>query len=166
MFIQKDSIGLSCGHEYCENCWRQYVSLKITDDGGADSISCPGEKCGIIVDDDTIMRLISDESVRQKYQHLTTNSFVTVSTASRTQSITNTKPFQLLSLGMPNCSYCIFQHNHSLRWCPGADCSLAVKVKHLLAYKQKCTCTCGHSFCFNCGADCHDPISCSLIAKW
>lgn len=125
---------MGCGHEYCEECWRQYLTIKITDDGDADAISCPAEKCGIIVDDDTIMQMISDKSVRQKYQHLMTNSFV--------------------------------MYNHQLRWCPGAACDLAIKANHLLAYQQKCICLCGHSFCFNCNADHHDPISCSLIEKW
>lgn len=134
IFQKKDTLALDCGHEYCEDCWRQYLTIKITDDGDADSISCPAEKCGIIVDDETIVKMISDDGVLQKYQHLMTSSFV--------------------------------MYNHQLRWCPGPGCNLAIKANHLLAYQQKCTCTCGHSFCFNCSADQHDPISCNLIEKW
>lgn len=71
-------LGLGCGHEYCEQCWCQYLTTKIMDEGAAESIRCPTEGCEIIVDDITIMRMISDDNVRKKYQHLITNSFVQV----------------------------------------------------------------------------------------
>lgn len=74
----QDATGLGCGHKYCEECWRQYLTIKITDEGAAESIQCPTGKCGIIVDDDFILRIISDENVCQRYQHLMTNSFVQV----------------------------------------------------------------------------------------
>lgn len=76
--ISKEIIGLSCEHEYCKDCWRQYLTIKITDDGNSESICCPALKCGIVVDDATVMQLVSDENTRQKYQHLMTNSFVQV----------------------------------------------------------------------------------------
>lgn len=77
--FSQEVLGLDCGHEYCESCWRQYLTMKITDEGAAECIQCPTGKCGIIVDDDFIMKLITDENVRQKYQRLITNSFVQVS---------------------------------------------------------------------------------------
>lgn len=69
---------MGCGHKYCEDCWREYLTLKITDEGAVESIQCPTGKCAIIVDDDFIMQLISDENFRQRYQHLITNNFVQV----------------------------------------------------------------------------------------
>ncbi|XP_055297193.1 E3 ubiquitin-protein ligase ariadne-1-like [Sitodiplosis mosellana] len=75
-FSQLDIVGLGCDHEYCKDCWRQYLTIKISDDGHAESICCPATKCGIAVDDVTVMQLVSDENTRQKYQHLMTNSFV------------------------------------------------------------------------------------------
>ena len=38
-------------------------------------IECPGA-CNIVVDDQTVMTLITDPRVKLKYQHLITNSFV------------------------------------------------------------------------------------------
>lgn len=76
---EQEVLGLGCGHRYCESCWRQYLTLKIADEGAAESIQCPTGKCGIIVDDDFIMKLVSDKHVREKYQRLITNSFVQVS---------------------------------------------------------------------------------------
>merc|ERR1712098_726384 len=94
-------------------------------------IECPGS-CKIVVNDQTVMTLITDPRVKLKYQHLITNSFV--------------------------------QCNRLLRWCPSPDCNNAVKVQHVEARPVKCRC--GHTFCFSCGENWHDPVRCHLIKKW
>jgi len=66
--------GLDCGHFYCTECWIEYLTTKIMDEGASQMIECPG--CNIVVDDQTVMKLITDPSVKLKYQHLITNSFV------------------------------------------------------------------------------------------
>jgi ariadne-1 len=70
--------GLQCGHRFCTKCWAEYLTTKITQEGMGESISCAAHNCEILVDDATVMRLISDARVRTKYQHLITNSFVEV----------------------------------------------------------------------------------------
>lgn len=70
--------GLDCGHRFCTNCWCDYLTTKIMDEGLGQSIECAAHKCDILVDDDTVMKLVSDARVKQKYQHLITNSFVEV----------------------------------------------------------------------------------------
>lgn len=72
---------MGCGHWTCKDCWCQYLKTKILIDGVAESIRCPDSKCGIAVDDVTVMQLV-DENTRQKYQHLMTNSFIQVRTIS------------------------------------------------------------------------------------
>lgn len=74
-------IALGCHHEYCKICWDQYLTTKITDDGEAESIRCPESKCNIVVDDDTIIALVKNENVLEKYKHLMVNSFVKVISA-------------------------------------------------------------------------------------
>jgi len=66
--------GLECGHFYCTECWTEYLTSKIMDEGASQMIECPG--CNIVVDDQTILTLITDPRVKLKYQHLITNSFV------------------------------------------------------------------------------------------
>lgn len=68
--------GLECGHKFCTQCWTEYLTTKIMDEGMGQTISCAAHGCDILVDDDTVMRLIVDSKVRRKYQHLITNSFV------------------------------------------------------------------------------------------
>jgi len=123
--------GLECGHLYCNKCWSEYLTTKIVDEGASQMIECPGN-CNIIVDDQTVMSIITDPRVKLKYQHLITNSFVVC--------------------------------NRMLRWCPHADCNNAVKVQHVEPKPVKCRC--GHSFCFSCAENWHDPVRCHLIKKW
>ncbi|XP_007906936.1 E3 ubiquitin-protein ligase arih1 isoform X3 [Callorhinchus milii] len=68
--------GLECGHKFCMQCWNEYLTTKIIEEGMGQTISCPAHGCDILVDDNTVMRLITDSKVKLKYQHLITNSFV------------------------------------------------------------------------------------------
>lgn len=71
--------GLACGHRFCESCWRVYLTTKIMKEGQGQSIACAAHACDILVDDETVIRLITDARVKLKYQHLITNNFVEVS---------------------------------------------------------------------------------------
>lgn len=42
------------------------------------TIACAAHNCPILVDDATVMKLVTDPKVKLKYQHLITNSFVQV----------------------------------------------------------------------------------------
>ncbi|KAK3604434.1 hypothetical protein CHS0354_013834 [Potamilus streckersoni] len=124
--------GLECGHKFCLECWCEYLTSKIIDEGMGQTISCAAYDCDILVDDVTVMKLIHDPKVKLKYQQIITNSFV--------------------------------ECNRLLRWCPAPDCGHAVKVAH---YDTKpVTCKCGHTFCFACGENWHDPVKCVWLRKW
>jgi len=68
--------GLECCHRFCTSCWTEYLTTKITEEGLGQSIACAAHDCDILVDDVTVMRLVTDAKVRARYQHLITNSFV------------------------------------------------------------------------------------------
>lgn len=68
--------GLECGHRFCYQCWSEYLTTKIMEEGVGQTIACAAHNCPILVDDQTAMRLVKDPKVRVKYQHLITNSFV------------------------------------------------------------------------------------------
>ena len=67
--------GLDCGHFYCRECWRQYLTTKIASEGVA-VIACPQTECKVIIDDDQISDICKDPVIRAKYQRLATDSFV------------------------------------------------------------------------------------------
>ncbi|CAF0916373.1 unnamed protein product [Rotaria sp. Silwood1] len=124
--------GLECGHIFCIECWRHYLTIKIMDEGIGQTIPCPA-KCDILVDDKTVLNLIDIPAVRRKYQHLITNSFV--------------------------------ECNRNMRWCPGTNCTNAIKASYCDVAMVTCT-TCKTSFCFQCGQSWHEPIKCKWLKKW
>ncbi|CAF1542639.1 unnamed protein product [Adineta ricciae] len=124
--------GLECGHNFCINCWQYYLTTKIRDEGIGQTIPCPAQ-CDILVDDKTVLQLIRTPEVRQKYQHLITNSFV--------------------------------ECNRNMRWCPGTNCTNAIKAAYCDVAMVVCT-GCNTSFCFQCGQSWHEPIKCKWLKKW
>lgn len=54
--------------------------------------------------------------------------------------------------------------NRLLRWCPSPDCNYAIKV--LYVDTRPVTCKCGHTFCFACGENWHEPVKCRLLKCW
>uniref|UniRef100_A0A4W5LQG4 RBR-type E3 ubiquitin transferase n=1 Tax=Hucho hucho TaxID=62062 RepID=A0A4W5LQG4_9TELE len=47
--------GLECGHKFCMQCWGDYLTTKIIEEGMGQTISCPAHSCDILVDDNTVM---------------------------------------------------------------------------------------------------------------
>mmetsp|Transcript_28137 Transcript_28137/g.73771 ORF Transcript_28137/g.73771 Transcript_28137/m.73771 type:complete len:564 (+) Transcript_28137:110-1801(+) len=61
----------------------------------------------------------------------------------------------------------------SLAWCPGADCTKAVKVPRRQVLPKdsgctpvQCTAPCSTRFCFTCQGEVHVPTSCKLMEMW
>lgn len=54
--------------------------------------------------------------------------------------------------------------NKLLRWCPAPDCGHVVKVQHFDVKPVQCAC--GHTFCFACGENWHDPVRCVWLRRW
>ncbi|XP_046912406.1 E3 ubiquitin-protein ligase arih1l isoform X2 [Dermatophagoides farinae] len=68
--------GLGCEHRFCRECWTNYLTTKIMEEGQGQSICCAAHNCDILVDDQTVFNLVNDPKVKLRYQHLITNSFV------------------------------------------------------------------------------------------
>lgn len=69
---------MECGHRFCTTCWSEYLTTKIVEEGMGQTIACAAHNCPILVDDATVMKLVTDNRVRLKYNHLITNTFVQV----------------------------------------------------------------------------------------
>jgi len=75
-FVSSMMTGLECGHRFCHGCWAEYLTTKVMSEGIGQTISCAAHNCETLIDDATVVKLVPDAKVRQKYQHLITNSFV------------------------------------------------------------------------------------------
>jgi ariadne-1 len=56
-----DTFAMKCGHRFCVDCYKQYLSNKIQDEGEAARIRCPGEGCTRIVDSKSLDLLVSHD---------------------------------------------------------------------------------------------------------
>ena len=55
--------------------------------------------------------------------------------------------------------------NRNMRWCPGMNCTNAIKASYCDVAMVTCT-GCRTSFCFQCGEAWHEPIKCKWLKKW
>ena len=55
-----ETYALKCGHRFCVDCYTQYLSSKIRDEGEAARIKCPGNGCDWIVDSKSLSLLVED----------------------------------------------------------------------------------------------------------
>ena len=50
---------MKCGHRFCVDCYKHYLSQKIREEGEAARIRCPGDGCNRIVDSQSLDLLVS-----------------------------------------------------------------------------------------------------------
>ena len=65
--------GMECGHRFCVQCWNEYLTTKIMEEGMGQTIACAAHNCPILVDCATVMKLLTDPKVKLKYQHVITS---------------------------------------------------------------------------------------------
>jgi ariadne-1 len=55
----------------------------------------------------------------------------------------------------------------NLSWCPNPSCAnLALCTEDVRRPAELVRCTCGHQFCFACGMENHNPVTCDQLSKW
>ncbi|KAJ2997837.1 hypothetical protein HDV02_005107 [Globomyces sp. JEL0801] len=130
------TMALSCKHRFCVDCYRFYLQQKITEEGESRHISCPGS-CPLKVDEKTVQSIVSPE-VFAKYETLLLRTYV--------------------------------DDRKSLKWCPAPNCENAVEcnlnhvdVDQIIPIVK---CSSGHLFCFYCGLNDHEPITCAVVKLW
>uniref|UniRef100_A0A1I7YZZ6 RBR-type E3 ubiquitin transferase n=1 Tax=Steinernema glaseri TaxID=37863 RepID=A0A1I7YZZ6_9BILA len=127
-----------CATRTCRPCLLQYFRSEVRS-RGKPFITCPGFKCGRIIDDDEVWGLLEgDEHATNNFKRLIVDHFV--------QS-DSTQP---------------------KAWCPGVDCGRAVKVfqRPSASDSKAVRCQCGREFCFLCQGDRHEPVSCENLQRW
>ncbi|KAK9469561.1 hypothetical protein V1512DRAFT_218752 [Lipomyces arxii] len=136
--IELKSFALQCGHRFCEDCYRHYVTQKIMDEGESRNIQCMGESCSLVINDRAI-KLLVVENVYARYEALLSRTFVFDNE-------------HLRWCPAPNCEYAIRCDD--------------VSPKDLKMIVPSVQCACGFRFCFGCGYADHQPCICALVKKW
>lgn len=65
---------LQCEHAFCNTCWADYLSMKITE-GAVEKLTCPGMNCKSIVPGQLVGALVTPP-IFEKYLRFMTKSFV------------------------------------------------------------------------------------------
>jgi len=62
------TFAMRCGHRFCVDCYKQYVTQKISEEGEAARIKCPGDDCNRIIDSKSLELLLKEEpKLRHRY---------------------------------------------------------------------------------------------------
>ncbi|SPQ24665.1 5577b835-84b8-4981-a7ab-217d192f1f40 [Thermothielavioides terrestris] len=131
------TFALKCGHRYCVDCYRHYLSQKILGEGEAARIQCPAEGCNLIIDARSLDLLVTQD-LTERYHELLHRTYVEDKET-------------LKWCPAPDCENAI-------------EC--AVKKKDLDRVVPTVSCLCGHRFCFGCALNDHQPAPCELVKKW
>jgi ariadne-1 len=132
-----ETFAMKCGHRYCVDCYRHYLTQKIREEGEAARIECPSEGCSRIIDAHSLDVLVSPE-LKGRYQELLNRTYV------EDKDILKWCP-------APDCENAV-------------ECS--IKKKELDVVVPTVACACGHRFCFGCILNDHQPAPCELVKRW
>ncbi|KAI9026581.1 RING finger protein [Phycomyces nitens] len=130
------TVGVGCGHRFCIDCYKRYITVKITE-GNNRAINCPYEKCMSIVDIENIKALVPN-TVYEKHRRYLNQMFVQDQASMRWCPAID-------------CEYAV-------------ECN--IPSTSLLSVVPTVKCLCGFDFCFGCGLADHQPAMCTLVKKW
>ncbi|KAG5530865.1 hypothetical protein RHGRI_025726 [Rhododendron griersonianum] len=65
----------ACGHPFCDECWRGYMSTSINGGPGCLTLRCPEPSCSAAIGQDMIDRLVSEED-KEKYARYLVRSYI------------------------------------------------------------------------------------------
>lgn len=131
------SFAMKCGHRYCVDCYRHYLTQKIKEEGEAARIQCPAEGCSRIIDARSLDLLVTPE-LSDRYQELLNRTYVEDKDT-------------LKWCPAPDCENAV-------------ECG--IKKKELDKVVPTVACGCGYRFCFGCILSDHQPAPCDLVKRW
>ena len=67
---------LSCGHQFCEDCWTEYLKEKLKSPLGALQVRCPQHNCTCIVGEEIYKKFIKDKNLLEKLNKAIYKNFI------------------------------------------------------------------------------------------
>ena len=131
----KQFYSLKCGHQHCLSCWKSYLESNINPSLNRRPISCLS-RCDQIIEDEQIFRLVSDLSLKQRYQRILVDAYV--------------ESNRLARWCPGNSCHVIIQLQ-----------SIIADDARMITCEE-----CQFVFCFRCAREWHDPIQCTVLVAW
>ncbi|GFP88806.1 probable E3 ubiquitin-protein ligase ari8 [Phtheirospermum japonicum] len=133
---EKNMLSGACGHLFCVDCWRAYITTSIKDGPGCLTLPCLELGCKSHPGLDMVDSLFSGDDKGMYYRHLY-------------RSYVETNPQKIKWCPAPGCDFAIEFD---------AGCGDGTSYE--------ATCDCGYKMCFNCGEESHSPLDCQTVSKW
>ncbi|CAG2170475.1 unnamed protein product [Oppiella nova] len=145
-----ERIGAICGHQFCLNCWRTYLELKI-ECGETSAITCPAFNCSHLVTHKIIETVVSRELI-DRFMRKDIESFI------------ESNP-TIQWCPHPACDKAVLLPESKSH--PNSDQSYVLaNMPALLPVSHAVECTDGHNFCWECRREAHSPCDCKLWEDW
>ena len=129
--------GLPCNHYFCNDCYRDYLSVLVTQSAQAAGIVCPKKDCKLQVDEVTILEILPEGSkAKELYYVLAAKEYV------------KDRP-ELKACPGGECGKIIEYHKEQYP----DDVPLV-------------DCTCGERMCWECSLSDHSPATCKMLQEW
>lgn len=133
------TLSLQCAHQFCSNCWAQYLEGKIREEGEC-TIRCMENGCSLLVPD-TFIKDHASKQVYDRFEELIMRHYVS--------NIAHLK-----FCPAPGCTDTV-------------SCRAAATKSALETIVPSVSCSQGHKFCFGCNVDSdHRPVLCRVAKLW
>ncbi|UJR25225.1 hypothetical protein I4U23_006577 [Adineta vaga] len=135
-----ERIVISCDHQFCKDCWEQYLTMKIVE-GSVHSIFCPAIDCFKFVPNEIIEKCV-DQNMARRYLQFDIKAFVDSN---------------------PNFKWCPHSNCTLAVQSPVFD---RLQSSHMREFSKSVNCQNGHYFCWDCLQEGHEPASCENWKDW
>jgi len=135
-FSASDMLSMPCGHEFCRDCWGQFVGIMIQDGPSCIRTTCPQASCHETVTEIEVAAVRPD--LLPKFESYQLRSFVEINGMARW-------------CPGPGCSRIAME----------MDGSVAGDFSRVASCDE-----CDTRFCIKCGEEPHAPVTCKELARW
>lgn len=135
-FTSAEMLGMPCGHEFCRDCWGQFVEFMIQGGPSCVRTTCPQANCREAVTEEEVAAVRPD--LLAKYQSFQLRSFVEINGMARW-------------CPGPGCNRVAMEMD-------GVSVGDFSRV-------AECD-ECDTRFCIRCGQEPHSPATCKELARW
>ena len=153
----KETFELRCGHRfYCQGCWKSYLSEKAEAAAATLGTKCIQKGCDARLTRENWESLAKPDDLK-RYVAL--------------YSITCSRCLLLICIAFWFRYRYFFMKsfvdtNPKLGFCPNPACDRAVRYTGFGRPMDVVECTCGARYCFACGLENHNPVTCEMVTRW
>ncbi|XP_015908622.2 ankyrin repeat and IBR domain-containing protein 1 isoform X1 [Parasteatoda tepidariorum] len=143
----EETLQVPCLHQFCQECWKEYLTIKISD-GDTQKILCPAFECPFIVPVDVIEKIVSEEMIK-RYSQFDIKAFV------ESNPTMKWCPY-------PACAMAVkLPETEKI-----SEELLAISFSTPPSLSHSVDCGNGHYFCWECLGEAHAPCGCEKWKEW